>query len=76
MMSPLDRIILIIREDAMIANSPGQGGAFSGNSEASGPTAGYDNLMGLVRRKSGLIDRRTRAYKKQYDSWLRSSGLL
>lgn len=73
-MTPLDRIISIIREDLTAGNAAGQGGAFGANSPD--PTAGFDPVMGLVRRKSGLIDRRSKQYRKQYDHWLRSSGLL
>jgi hypothetical protein len=73
-MTPLDRVISIIREDVTVANQTGEGGAFGGNS--SEPTAGYDPLMGLVRRKSGLIDRRSKAYKKKYYNWLKSMGML
>jgi hypothetical protein len=73
-MTPLDKIISIIREDITAANTVGQSGGFGAKS--SDPTAGFDPVMGLVRRKSGLIDRRSKQYRKQYDHWLRSSGLL
>ena len=35
----------------MVANAPGSQGGFSGSSEAKGPTAGFDPVMGLSRRK-------------------------
>lgn len=73
-MTPLDRVITIIREELMTANPAGEGGGFGGSSPE--PRAGFDPVMGLVRRKSGLVDRRSKYYKRQYDSWLRSSGLL
>ena len=46
----LDWIVSIIREQ-MIANAPGASGGFSGSSDAKGPTAGFDPVMGLARRK-------------------------
>lgn len=73
-MTPLDRVITIIREDAMVANSPGQGGAFGGKSQQ--PTAGFDPVMGFARRKSGFVDKRNKSYKKRYDNWLKSLGHL
>jgi hypothetical protein len=73
-MTPLDRVITIIREDLMTANPVGQGGGFGADSKD--PRAGFDPVMGLLKRKSGLIDRRCKKYKAQYASWLRSSGLL
>jgi hypothetical protein len=73
-MTPLDRVITIIREDLMTANPVGQGGGFGAAAET--PRVGFDPVMGLMKRKSGLIDRRGKNYKSQYASWLRSSGLL
>ena len=74
-MSPLDRIISIIREDAMVANQPGEGGGFGGSSPE--PRAGFDPVMGFTLTRFGRVDRRnTRQYKKKYDNWLRSMGLL
>jgi hypothetical protein len=73
-MTPLDRVISIIREDAMVANSVGQGGGFGGNSPH--PTAGFDPVMSFVRRKSGLVDKRNKNYKSRYEKWLKSMGLL
>ena len=46
----LDKIISIIREQ-MVANAPGASGGFSGSSDPKGPTAGFDPVMGLTRRK-------------------------
>jgi len=46
----LDKIISIIREQ-MVANAPGAQGGFSGSSDPKGPTAGFDPVMGLTRRK-------------------------
>lgn len=75
--TPLDRAISIIREEVMTANAPGKGGAYGAASDPAGPTAGTDTVVnGMLRRKSGLIDKRGRQYKSQYDAWLRSSGLL
>ena len=46
----LDKIISIIKEQ-MVANAPGAQGGFSGSSDPKGPTAGFDPVMGLTRRK-------------------------
>jgi hypothetical protein len=46
----LDKIISIIKEQ-MVANAPGSQGGFSGSSEAKGPTAGFDPMMGITKRK-------------------------
>jgi len=46
----LDKIISIIREQ-MVANAPGSSGGFSGSADPKGPTAGFDPVMGLARRK-------------------------
>jgi len=46
----LDKIISIIREQ-MVANAPGASGGFSGSADPKGPTAGFDPVMGLSRRK-------------------------
>lgn len=45
----LDRIISIIKEQ-MVANAPGGSGGFGGQSDAKGPTAGFDPVMKLKRR--------------------------
>ena len=46
----LDKIISIIKEQ-MVANAPGAQGGFSASSDPKGPTAGFDPVMGLTRRK-------------------------
>jgi len=46
----LDKIISIVREQ-MVANAPGTQGGFSGSSDPKGPTAGFDPVMGMARRK-------------------------
>jgi len=50
----LDKIISIIREQ-MVANAPGAQGGFSGSSDPKGPTAGFDPVMGTMRRKGPQI---------------------
>ena len=35
----------------MVANAPGGSGGFSGSADPKGPTAGFDPVMGLTRRK-------------------------
>lgn len=47
----LERIISIIREEMMAANPPGGSGGFSGSANPKGPTAGFDPVTGLARRK-------------------------
>jgi hypothetical protein len=49
-MKKIDKIISIIREQ-MVANAPGGSGGFSGSSEPKGPTAGFDPVMGMAKRK-------------------------
>lgn len=49
-MKNLDKIIGIIREQ-MVANAPGGSGGFSASSDPKGPTAGFDPVMGLTKRK-------------------------
>ena len=46
----LDKIISIIKEQ-MVANAPGAQGGFSASSDPKGPTAGFDPVMGLTKRK-------------------------
>jgi hypothetical protein len=49
-MAKIDKIIQMIREQ-MVANAPGGSGGFSGSSDPKGPTAGFDPVMGMTRRK-------------------------
>ncbi len=35
----------------MVANAPGGSGGFGGSSDPKGPTAGFDTVMGLTKRK-------------------------
>ena len=46
----LDWIISIIKEQ-MVANAPGGSSGFSGSADPKGPTAGFDPVMGLTKRK-------------------------
>ena len=39
----------------MVANAPGGSGGFSRSAEAKGPTAGFDPVMGLKKRKGPQI---------------------
>jgi len=39
----------------MVANVPGGSGGFSGSSDPKGPTAGFDPVMGLQKRKGPQI---------------------
>ena len=49
--TPLDRIIDIIREEMMTTGSAAGKPGFSSKAPAEGPTAGFDPVMGKVRRK-------------------------
>lgn len=58
----IDKIIEAFRnhrhlkeEGGMVANAPGTSGGFSGSSEPKGPTAGFDPVIGLSRRKGPQI---------------------
>lgn len=75
-MSPLDRVIKIIKEN-MVANPPGSGGAFGVNSPPEGPTAGTtEPFYELpVRRKKGknsgnLTDLDFRTIPQKYRKWI------
>jgi len=46
----LDKIISIIKEQ-MVANASGAQGGFSASSDPKGPTAGFDPVIGIARRK-------------------------
>ena len=46
----LNRIIEIIREQMATGSSSGTPG-FSGSSDPKGPTAGFDPVMGITKRK-------------------------
>ena len=52
--TPLDRIIGIIREEMMTTGSTAGKPGFSSKAPAKGPTAGFDPVMGKVRRKKKL----------------------
>ena len=46
----IDWIISIIREQ-MVANAPSSQGGFSGSADPKGPTAGFDPVIGKVRKR-------------------------
>ena len=47
---PLNKVISLIKEQ-MVANAAGTGGGFGANSDAKGPTAGYDlPFGGMIKR--------------------------
>ena len=52
--TPLDKIIDIIREEMMTTGSTVGKPGFSSKAAAKGPTAGFDPVMGKVRRKKKL----------------------
>ena len=52
--TPLDKIIDIIREEMMTTGSTAGKPGFSSKADAKGPTAGFDPVMGKVKRKKKL----------------------
>ena len=52
--TPLDKIIDIIREEMMTTGSAASKPGFSSKADAKGPTAGFDPVMGKVKRKKKL----------------------
>ena len=52
--TPLDKIIDIIREEMMTTGSDAGKPGFSSKADAKGPTAGFDPVMGKMRRKKKL----------------------
>jgi len=54
-MDKIDRIIQAVRfikeEGGMVANASGSGGGFGGSSDPKGPTAGFDPVMGKVKKR-------------------------
>ena len=55
--TPLDKIIDIIREEMMTTGSTAGKPGFSSKADAKGPTAGFDPVMGKVRRKKNYRSR-------------------
>ena len=49
-MEKIDRIIQIIREN-MVANAPGSQGGFGDSADPKGPVAGFDSVMGKVKKR-------------------------
>lgn len=49
------RYKILIEEGGMVANPPGTSGGFSSSSDSKGPTAGFDPVMGMRRRKGPQI---------------------
>jgi len=74
-MNKIDKIIqafrLIKEEGGMVANPPGGSGGFGGASNPKGPTAGFDPVMGMKKRryaKGGIGSR------KKWLDYLKSSN--
>ena len=51
----LNRIISLIREEMMTTQSSAGKPGFSSKADAEGPTAGYDPVMGKVRKRKKYI---------------------
>ena len=56
--TPLDKIIDIIREEMMTTGSTAGKPGFSSKAPAKGPTAGFDPVMGKVRKKKLSVSAR------------------
>lgn len=59
-----------VSEEGMVANPPGGSGGFGGQSNAAGPTAGYDPTMKIDGRKKYVkkyIDNLMKKRKKRED---------
>ena len=52
--TPLDKIIDFIRDEMMTTGSTAGKPGFSSKADAKGPTAGFDPVMGKMRRKKKL----------------------
>lgn len=55
-MKKIDRVVEAFRkhrlkEEGMVANSPGGSGGFSSSAAAKGPVAGFDPVMGSMKRR-------------------------
>lgn len=55
-MKKIDRVVEAFRkhklkEEGMVANTPGTSGGFSASANAKGPVAGFDPVMGGMRRR-------------------------
>jgi hypothetical protein len=66
-MEKIDRIIQIVREN-MVANAPGAQGGFSGSADPKGPVAGFDPVIGKVKK------RYMKGKRKQWIDYLRASN--
>ena len=66
-MEKIDRIIQIVREN-MVANAPGAQGGFSGSVDPKGPVAGFDPVMGMVKK------RYMKGKRKQWLDYLRTNN--
>ena len=64
-MSPLDKIIAIIREEMMTANPPGGQGGFSADAPAKGPRAGFTPVMGKVMKRKKTLGTWSRSLRKK-----------
>ena len=47
----LDKILNYFREEMSVGNAAGTQGGFSSSADAKGPVAGYDKLMGKMKRR-------------------------
>lgn len=75
-MSKIDKVIKYFRnlkEDVSSPTMSSGNGGFGGSSSSSGPTAGFDPIIGFKKR-NGKID--GRSAPKKYKDWLKSLGLL
>ena len=66
----LDRIINFIREEMMTTGSTAGKPGFSSKADAEGPTAGYDPVMGKVRKRKKYIKLPPGSRKR----WMKDNG--
>ena len=66
----LNRIISLIREEMMTTQSTAGKPGFSNKADAEGPTAGYDPVMGKVRKRKKYIKLPPGSRKR----WMKDNG--
>ena len=66
----LNRIISLIREEMMTTQSSAGKPGFSSKADAEGPTAGYDPVMGKVRKRKKYIKLPPGSRKR----WMKDNG--
>ena len=68
--TPLNRIISLIKEQMMTTQSSAGKPGFSSKADAEGPTAGYDPVLGKVRKRKKYIKLPPGSRKR----WMKDNG--